>query len=131
MRSPEEGSSMTRHFPPHSQDAAMPASMLVDAMRCWRVARDAARPAQPHLADALAVHDSVILAPVLDSLFRFYEAALDRPIAVGAITLSADEHLLLDLLDGSRPHACIDGPGHAAHTLGCALCSTRIMLASE
>lgn len=71
-----------------------------------------------------------MLAPVLDSLCLFYEAALGRSMRVGEATmLSDDEHLLLGLLDGSKPRQCLDCPTGAATALNCALCSTRIMLA--
>lgn len=43
--------------------------------------------------------------------------------------LSADEHLLLGLLDGSRPRrACIDCAEGAASALDSPICSTRIMM---
>jgi hypothetical protein len=71
-----------------------------------------------------------MLAPVLDSLCLFYEAALGRPMTVGeALTLSDDEHLLLGLMDGSKPRQCLTCPQEVGATLVCALCSTRIMLA--
>lgn len=101
------------------------------AARCWRAARDEGEPVQQTLHAMLARHDCGMLAPVFDSLMTLCEAALGRPIAVGARkALSDDERLLVGLLDGSNPRrACIDcaeGPGHA---LDCALCSTRIMMA--
>lgn len=122
---------MTRHFAPPAGEAAAPAAILVDAARCWREARDAGHPVQPCLSRILSAHDCAMLAPVFDSLIRFYEAALGRAIDVGeAMTLSEDEHLLLGLLDGSRPpRACIDCPEVVATALDCALCSTRIMMA--
>ena len=71
-----------------------------------------------------------MLAPVLDSLCLFYEAALGRPMTVGeALTLSDDEHLLLGLVDGSKPCQCLTCAQDVGATLACALCSTRIMLA--
>ncbi|QNO27260.1 hypothetical protein EEB18_021575 [Sphingopyxis sp. OPL5] len=121
---------MTRHFTPPTRQETAPTAILIDATRCWRQARDAGHPIQPCLADVLAAHDCTMLAPVLDSLCLFYEAALGRPLAVGkASTLSEDEHLLLGLLDGSPPRACLDCTDSAASALDCALCSTRIMLA--
>ena len=58
------------------------------------------------------------------------EAALGRDFAVGTVAaLSADERMLIDLLDGSRAQrACIDCPEGAARALHCSICSTRIML---
>lgn len=121
---------MTRHFSPASREATAPAAILINAARCWREARDGGHSIQPCLSRTLAAHDCTMLAPVLDSLIRFYEAALDRSITVGAaMALSEDEHLLLGLLDGSRPRACIACPEGAATALDCALCSTRIMMA--
>lgn len=122
---------MTRHFQPPLQGATRATDILVGAARCWREARDSGRSIQPALAQRLARHDCAILAPVLDSLIRFYESALDRAIAVGdTMRLSEDEHLLIGLIDGSRSLACcIDCPDRAAGALDCALCSTRIMLA--
>lgn len=122
---------MTRHFPPPTtSNAIAPAAILIDAARCRRKACDAGQPIQPCLSRALAAHDCAILAPVLDSLCLFYESALGRPMTVGsALTLSDDEHLLLGLVDGSRPRDCLGCAQAAGHTLDCALCSTRIMLA--
>jgi hypothetical protein len=71
-----------------------------------------------------------MLAPVLDSLYRFYEGALDRPMTVGdKAILSQDEQVLLDLVHESSARACVNCPERAASALDCALCSTRIMLA--
>jgi len=72
-----------------------------------------------------------MLAPVFDSLMTLYETALGRAFRVGTVTaLSADERMLIDLLDGARPQrACITCPEGAARALHCSLCSTRIMLA--
>lgn len=120
---------MTRHFVPLPGKTAC-TTVLIDGARCWRAARDAGHPVLPCLARALAAHDCMMLAPVLDSLCLFYEAALGRPLAIGeALTLSVDEHLLLGLLDGSRQGACLGCTDNAATALDCALCSTRIMLA--
>jgi hypothetical protein len=59
-----------------------------------------------------------MLAPVLDSLCLFYEAALGRPMTVGeALVLSDDEHLLLGLVDGSRPRQCLTCPKNWAPRL--------------
>jgi hypothetical protein len=121
---------MTRHFPPPSRETTAPAAILVDAARCWREARDAGDPIQPCLSRVLAEQGCEMLAPVLDSLCLFYESALGRRMNVGeAMTLSEDEHRLLGMVDGSRPRACLACAQSAGHTLDCALCSTRIMLA--
>jgi len=121
---------MSRHFPPPASDATAVPAILIDAARCWRQARDSGQSVQPCLSRTLDRHDCTMLAPVLDSLCLFYEAALGRPMRVGAaLVLSDDEHLLLGLVDGSRPRQCLVCPNGVGATLDCALCSTRIMLA--
>lgn len=107
------------------------AQLLPTLARGWRRARDRHACTQQRLHRLLAPHGAGMLAPVFDSLMTLFEAALGRGFAVGtAATLSADERMLIDLLDGSRPQrACIDCPEGAARALHCSLCSTRIMLA--
>jgi hypothetical protein len=117
-------------FPQPAHEVTTPPALLVDAARCWRDARDAGRPPQPSLSDMLAAHDCAMLAPVLDSLCLFYEAALGRRLTVGAaFALSEDEQLLLGLVDGSEPRCCLECSEGTASAFDCALCSTRIMLA--
>lgn len=121
---------MTRHFsPPVPEETAVPA-MLVAAARCWRAARDSGDPIQPALARTLDAHGCTMLAPVLDSLCLFVEAALGRPMTVGAAQrLSEDEHLLLGLMDESEPSsACPDAEG-MSRVIACAIHSARIMIA--
>ncbi|MBQ1561649.1 hypothetical protein [Caulobacter sp.] len=121
---------MTRHFsPPVPEETAVPA-MLVAAARCWRAARDSGEPIQPALTRTLDPHGCTMLAPVLDSLFLFVEAALGRPMTVGAAQrLSEDEHLLLGLMDESEPSpACPDAEG-MSRVIACAIRSARIMIA--
>jgi hypothetical protein len=122
---------MTQHFPPSSMKASISTSIVTEAMRCWRAAGGTGHAVQPQLAALLAGHDATLLAPVLDSLFRLFELALDHRISVGGIALSSDEHLLLDLLEGSSFKARSGCPQHVADLLECALCSTRIMLAAQ
>jgi hypothetical protein len=121
---------MSRHFPPPSFDPTVHRTIIVEAARCWRNARDTGESVQPCLYNTLVPHNCEMLAPVLDSLMSLCEDALGRPVAVGdARALSSDEHLLLGLIDGSKPrHACIDCPEGAATRLDCAICSTRIMM---
>lgn len=117
---------MTRHFAPPPRETMPLASILIDAARCWREARDAGHPIQPRLSRMLILHDCTILAPVLDSLIRFYEIVLGRPISTGrSIMLSEDERLLLALIDGSQHRKSTDGMVTA---FACALGSTRIMM---
>ena len=121
---------MSRYFPPPASEATAVPAMLIDAARCWREARNSGQSAQPCLSRTLDQYDCAMLAPVLDSLYLFYEAALGQPITVGeALTLSEDEHLLLGLVDGSKLRECLICPEGVGATLDCALCSTRIMLA--
>lgn len=121
---------MTRHFPPPASEATAHAAILIAAARCWREARDAGDRVQPCLYRTLVHHDAEMLAPVFDSLMTLCEAALGRPIAIGAgFALTDDEHVLLDLLDGSKPpRAWLNCPEDTATTLDCAICSTRIMV---
>ena len=115
---------------PAAIDPIALASVITRSMRCWREASDTSLAVQPHLAGMLATKACAVLAPVLDSLFCFYEAALERPIAVGnARALSADERLLVELVE--RPSLCRARMGCAADAmlgLNCALCSARVML---
>jgi hypothetical protein len=103
-------------------------SIVVEATRRWREARDGKMAVQPHLFAMLADKGCGILAPVFDSLLHFFEVALRRPLRTGlGKSLSDDERLLLDLLDGEcrdRP-GDVEGPGQTFET---ALISTRIML---
>ena len=108
-----------------------PTTLVLRAARTWRAARDASQPVQPRIFATLRRHGCGVLAPVFDSLMTLCEAALGRRLRVGGGgTLSDDEHLLLDLLE--KPGRlrswvrCDDGPAAA---LGCALCSTRFMIA--
>lgn len=121
---------MTRHFPSPTLDDAAHRSLLVEAARCWRKARDTGQSVQPCLYKILASHNCEMLAPVFDSLMHLCEGALGRPVAIGeAAALSGDEHLLLGLIDGSKArHACIDCAEGAGSALDCAICSTRIMM---
>ena len=114
-------------------DGTIVTTIPVLAARCWRGARDAGHPVQPCLTATLCLHDCEMLAPCLDSLLSFVEEALGRPFGVAdGGSLSADEHLLLDLLAGvRRTRACLDCGEGVVRALECALCSTRIMLALE
>lgn len=106
-------------------------SLVVDAARRWREARDTGQPVQPHLFAALARDGYGVLAPVLDSLMHLYELALHRPLQTGiAHILSADEDRLLVLLFGPRhEEAGLPSGDASAHMLDCALASARIMFA--
>ena len=105
-------------------------ALLLGAVRARAAAREARQPIQVALSQLPALGGAKILSPVLDSLVRFYEAALGRRMAVGSDeAASRDESLLLDLI-GSRTTSaeCLDCSAVAGAGLDCALCSTRVML---
>ncbi len=110
-------------------------SIILDATRCWRSARDSHRPVQPALYETLTVYRCGVLTPVLDSLLELYEKYIGRCFRAGTSGqggISGDEHDLLDLLaapDSSEttlPGASAN-PGLAG-ALRIALRSARIML---
>lgn len=106
------------------------ASILVDAARGWREARDEGCDVQPRLCAILSAHRCEMLTPALSSLMHFYEAGLGRPIVIGGEALSGDEHLLLQLIEGSRSRvACGTYSSELGAAFDCAICSARIMLA--
>lgn len=112
-------------------EAAPPSAELVAAVaRCWRSARDLGAPVQQRLHTMLAGRGQGMLAPVFDSLIALSEAALGRRIAVGeAAALSADEALLVGMLDGSRGCEVSDGcSAGAVSALASAVGSARVML---
>ncbi|WP_380926276.1 hypothetical protein [Sphingomonas leidyi] len=77
-------------------------SLLLDAARCWRRARDAGPRVQPTLYAQLERHGCGIMAPVFDGLFIATEAGLGRPLELGAdgeATITSDEIALLTVLD--------------------------------
>jgi len=103
--------------------------LITRALRCWRTARDKGQAIQPQLAKLLDAQESAILAPALDSLFRFYEAILGRPLAVGGRGgASADERLLLEAIDRPEIGKGLGRGKGLADGFTCALCSTRIIL---
>jgi hypothetical protein len=105
--------------------------LITNTLRDWQRALKAGVPVMPHLFGVLQGPGCALLAPVLDSLFRFYQAALKRPLVVGeAERFSEDETLLLALV--SHPELSgqkVDCPAGIALGFNCALCSARIMLA--
>ncbi|MGN7158421.1 hypothetical protein [Sphingomonas sp. SAFR-052] len=105
-------------------------TLITTVARCWRVARDEGENAQKCLYALLRPVGLGVLAPVFDSLFSLCESALGRPIATGLRgPASADERLVLGMLDGSRPRRdCLTCDAGKASALDCAICSTRIML---
>jgi len=121
---------MAYQFAPAASDASSISTLLIDAARCWRSARDAGDPAQPSLTRVLRKYASEMLAPCLDSLMSLSQAALGRPLRVGdRRAISADERLLLELFSGAKnSRTCMDCGAGLATALDCALCSARIMV---
>ena len=105
-------------------------SLVVDAARCWREARDTGQSIPPPPFTVLAREGYGILAPVFDSLMHLYEFALRRPLQIGiSHGLSEDEDMLLDLLSGSKCRRnCLPSRDSAGCLLDCAIESTRIMI---
>jgi hypothetical protein len=119
---------------PRSAAPHITRTVVIDATRCWRRARDSRRPVQPALYEALVVHRCTVLTPVLDSLLALYETCIGRRFrasAFGQADISGDEHDLLDLLTAADGGAAVPGgnahPG-LARALAVALRSARIML---
>lgn len=114
---------------PMLSKAAIP-NMLIEVARCWSKALKSGTSAQPCLYRVLSPHNIQILAPVLDSLLRFYERALGRSLAVGsAANLTSDEAQLLGFMDGSiKRNAFIICSTEAASGLDRAISSARIMM---
>ena len=111
----------------HSKDSAV---LITKALRDWRGASEAGIPVMPHLFARLDGQSCALLSPVLDSLFRFYQAALKRPLVTGdAERLSEDEARLLALVSHPDLSQGLECPAGVARGFNCALCTTRIMLA--
>ncbi len=117
--------------PAGSMRSPIRSALVTTIARCWRTARDERENAQNCLYALLRPVGLDVLAPVFDSLFSMYESALGRPIATGRRgSASADERLVLGMLDGTRPRRdCLQCDAGRASALDCAICSTRIMLA--
>lgn len=84
------------------------ATILLDAVRCWRETRDCGNAVQPALYAQLGPHGWGLLAPVLDGLFAATEAGLGRRLDVGGhedAALSRDELSLLAILDPDSAQA--------------------------
>jgi len=109
-------------------------SAILEAVRSWRVARDAGNSIQPALYAPLETRGYGLLAPVLDGLLTLFEAASRRRFDAGAPSdsvITGDEHRLLDLLDGDdvTPPADQFRPDLAA-AMRVAVRSARVMLRS-
>lgn len=122
---------MTYHYSLPVRAGRNPFTVLIDAVRSRREARDMGRSTQPCLSRALDRHGCTILAPVVDSLIHIFESALGRPMHVGsAAHVSRDEDILFNLVNGSlQADVALDCGPETASILHCALQSIRIMMA--
>ena len=124
---------MARTSSPPANAPLATRSIILDATRCWRNARDSHSPVQPALYQALMAHSCAVLTPVLDSLLALYETCIGRQLRAGAsgqADISGDEHDLLDLLTAPDRDAALPGCVHPGlvGALRIALRSARIML---
>jgi len=109
-------------------------SLILDAVRSWRQARDSGNPVQPALYRALVGYGCGILAPVIDSVLALYEACSGRRFRTAApdyVGFSGDERHLLSLLrSGNKKPAVLDisASPDLAPVMRIALRSARIML---
>ena len=109
-------------------------STILEAVRSWRIARDAGNSIQPALYAPLESRGFGLLAPVLDGLLTLFEAGSRRRFDAGAPSDSAitgDEHRLLDLLESDDATPSTDQflPDLAA-AMRVAVRSARVMLRS-
>lgn len=125
---------MTCVFTPTAAPTAIN-SLILEAARSWRLARDSGNPVQPALYHVLLGYGCGILAPVIDSMLSLYEACSGRRFRIGApeyIGISSDEHRLLNLLRGSadKDTAVLDASASPdlARVMRISLRSARIML---
>ncbi len=104
----------------------MPA-LLVEAVRCWREARDKRQPVQSSLFVLLSRHGHGMLAPVFDRVMTLAEGVSGRRIAIGdGETLSEDETRLIDLVEAGGDRQEDEGLGASLY---CAVASLRILMA--
>lgn len=104
--------------------------LILEAIRCWRKARDDGHCPQPCLFRALAPHDADFIVPAIDSVMAFYESYLGRAISVGdTITISDDESwLLASLIDVATEGRSTAQHDSTALMLECAIQSMRALL---
>lgn len=117
---------MTCHFSRPARDVTPTPTILVEAVRCWREARDNGEPVQPSLFLLLSRRGHDMLPPVFDSLLSLAEAVLGRRIVIGdGACLSEDEHRLLSLVEGVGSEPVDSG---IALAFDCAVRSMRLLL---
>lgn len=109
-------------------------SMVIEAARYWRAARDTGHPVQPAVYVPLETQGCGLLAPAIDGVLTLFEAGYRRRFHAGDPLdrgLTGDEHQLLDLLAEDEPPEAVEQvrPGLAA-AMRIALRSTRIMVRS-
>ncbi len=108
----------------------MSEGIILDAMRCWRDAKDNGEAVQPCIYRTLTRHRLEILAPVFDSLMTICEAAMKRPIIAGKDGYrSDDETALIEMLvDPEDAQIYVGRIQENRILLYCALRSTRLMM---
>jgi hypothetical protein len=121
--------------PPASFLSGTREHLIVDAVRCWREARDHGRAVLPILFARLELRHAGFLAPAIDALLAVLEAWSGRRFTAGGAagaTLTGDERQLLALLDSAPPPAATHAarPGLTA-PLHVALRSTRLIMRGE
>jgi len=121
---------MTYAFSPPRSHIGISPNMLVEVARCWRDALTSGQSVQPCLSRILHPHNAQILAPVLDSLLRFYELALGRALSTGSKSVhTRDETQLVGILNGTlQSRACMSCSTHLMEGLDRAVTSARIMM---
>ena len=119
-----------------SNAVAVTDAVIVDAVRCWRAARDAHCPVQPCLNSLLAEKGLEMLTPALDSLLTLGESCMHRPLCAGCPHARSDDEYLLCALIASPTSLGLHRPGRQG-TAGvnglfrafiCAVHSVRLML---
>ncbi len=125
---------MTCAFSPPTHATSAPEALVVDAVRCWREARDRHNPVLPILFARLEDRQAGFLAPAINALLAMHEAWSGRPFHAGdpaTLDLTGDERRLLASLEMSTPSATAGAarPSLIA-PLRIALRSTRIILRS-
>lgn len=93
--------------------------LIGEALRCWSRARALKTDVIPKIYGLLAISGRPMLAPALASMLALFEDWLGRPPASAGPRQSADEALLLTLLEEAAG---------TATPFESALCSTRAML---
>ena len=107
--------------------------LFLDAMRCWGAARRAGQPVLVRLHMRLGRHGWAQLLPAIDSLLGLTEAMLGRRLRLGrGPSLSEDENMLIDLLQGRRIAPIVHMCSEAVACIFCgAVRSVQILMDME